>query len=479
MLNNLQLYRGQWFEGLTDQNLLSTAFLTQPELVTNVIQSVFGMSRNNPILSLTNTRKKEISNREYEWMLRGDNTKAITIVSNFSDGGATPGIAHTTFRVTLAEKWFGKNDILITDDRDYQVRVTTDPYPDGSGHWVYTLALDSADDTSFIPAALIASGKRLSKGWTAVAEMDEGGNTTFSTPFKMRNHLTTLRKNYSITRSAATDLLIIAMKDPESGKTSYLWTDYMEWEAMSQFYAEIEKSLWYSRYSLDPTSSTNPVRSDNGRPIYQGAGIREQIAPANKREYTTLTEDILRNFIFDLSYNITPESTREFVAFTGEMGFAEFHKAMERSAAGFTLVDSKRIQGQGQSLIFGGQFIEYHGLNGTKFKLIHNPLYDNVVDNRQVHYQTGHPIESYRYTILDYGTHGGESNIQKVYKKDSEMLMWSVNGSITPGNVTAKSIQTQRSSGQDGYTVHFLTECGIRINNPMACGELICTAVAS
>ena len=33
-----------------------------------------------------------------------------------------------------------------------------------------------------------------------------------------------------------------------------------------------------------------------------------------------------------------------------------------------------------------------------------------------------------------------------------------------------------RSNNEDGYAVHMLTECGVMIKNPLACGELICVA---
>jgi hypothetical protein len=324
--------------------------------------------------------------------------------------------------------------------------------------------------------SLIAEGREFSKEYTTVPEFSTGGNTTFSTPFKMRNHLTTLRKSYTVTRSAATDVLIIQLSDPDNpGKTSTLWTKFAEWEAMAQWYREMERYYWYSTYSSDATGVTD-MRGNNGLPVFEGAGIRQQIAPANKRTYTELTEDIIREFLIDLSYNVTPEGTREFVAFTGEFGFAEFDRAMRDSASQFTLVDSVFVTGKGQNLALGGQFKTYAGLNGTKITLKHLPLYDHVVSQRELHYRTGRPIESYRFTILDFGIHGGESNIQKVYKKDSDMIMWHEAGSIDPYGDPAKSISTMRSSNLDGYSVHMLSECGIMIRNPLACGELICTA---
>jgi hypothetical protein len=92
---------------------------------------------------------------------------------------------------------------------------------------------------------------------------------------------------------------------------------------------------------------------------------------------------------------------------------------------------------------------------------------------RQLHFKTARPIESYRLTVLDFGINGGESNISKVYKKESDMVIWHTAGSVDPFGQTAKSVSTMRSNNEDGYAVHMLSECGVMIKNPLACGELI------
>ena len=475
-VNGLQLYKTKWHSGLTQQNHLSRAFLTEPETISTIVHRIFGMQGQNPLQYLTSGtgRTKSLGNREYDWYLQGDDEKPIKIIENIASG-ATPGLARQSFQILLEEKWFANRDVLVFDDRSFRVRVMADPYYNGTG-WVYDVKLTGADDTAFVPVEQLQPGKQVSKEYATVPEFSTGGNTTFSTPFKMRNHLSTLRKSYTVTRSAATDVLVISLADPENPKnTSQIWTKFAEWEAMAQWYREIEASLWYSEFSTDPKGVTDMIGA-NGLPVFEGAGIREQIAPANKRFYTELTENIVRDFLIDLSYNVTPESDRHFVAFTGEYGFAEFDKAMRNSASQYTLVDSVFVTGKGQDLKLGGQFKTYEGLNGTKITLKHLPLYDNTVRNRQLHWKTGRPIESYRFTILDFGTQGGESNIQKVYKKDSDMIMWHEAGSIDPYGNPAKSIGTMRSSNLDGYSVHMLTECGVMVRNPMACGELICTA---
>lgn len=479
-INGLQLYRTKWHSGLTQQNHLSSAYLTEPEVMSTLVTRIFGMQGSNPIQYLTSGmgRSSEIGNREYDWHLQGDDEKAVAVTGNLGDGGLTPGLNRTTFRVKFGEKWFANQEVLVADDRDYRVRVMEDPYFDGSD-WIYTLKLTSPDPAKFMDPTLIDAGSEFSKEYTTVPEFSTGGNTTFSAPFKMRNHLSTLRKSYTVTRSAATDALVIQLADPANpGKKTTVWTRYAEWEAMAQWYREIERSYWYSTFSANANGVTDML-GNNGLPVYEGAGIREQIAPANRRYYSDLSEGIIRDFLIDLSYNVMPESSREFVAFTGEYGFAEFDKAMKTAASNWTLVDSTFITGSGQNLSLGGQFKTYLGLNGTKITLKHLPLYDNTVINRQLHADTGRPLESYRFTFLDFGMAGGESNIQAVHKKDSKDMMWHTAGSVDPFGNTAKSVNTMRSDNLDGYSVHMLTECGVMIKNPMACGELICTKAAA
>jgi hypothetical protein len=315
-INGLQLYRTKWHSGLTQQNHLSSAYLTEPEVMSTLVTRIFGMQGSNPIQYLTSGmgRSTEIGNREYDWHLQGDDEKAVAIAGNYGEYGAN----RTNFRVKFKEKWFANQEVLVLDDRDYRVRVMEDPYFDGQA-WIYTMR-QVGTATAAIPSALLEAGKEMSKEYTTVPEFSTGGNTTFSAPFKMRNHLSTLRKSYTVTRSAATDALVIQLADPNNpGKKSTVWTRYAEWEAMAQWYREIERSYWYSTFSSDSNGITDML-GNNGLPVYEGAGIREQIAPANIRNYTELSENIIRDFLIDLSYNVMPESSREFVAFTGECG---------------------------------------------------------------------------------------------------------------------------------------------------------------
>lgn len=489
VLNTLQLYRTKFFSGLVDENMLSNALVTEPHKISPVISYIFGrFDQGNIIDFITNGvgRTQTVENREYEWDVMIEHDKAISIRAAQWNGAAvdtattsndTPGINGTPIKLWLAEKWFGPGAILAFDDNDYQVRVVGEAYQDGD-EFVYTVVVADGQDNSYIDPTLLAAGKQVSRNGSAYEEYsDEADIVNYQTPFKMRNQLTTMRMRYDITGDAYSSVMVIAFKDPGSGKKTMYWSVYQEWVAMRQWYERIDRMTMYSEYNQRADGSVN-VFGSNGRPVYIGAGLLQQIAPANRRPYTTLTLDLLDTFLSDLSYNILGFGERKFLALTGEMGMKELDRVLRAKASSYTGIDlaPSIVSGSGQELVLGGQFVQYNGLNGIQLTIKHFPIYDNPVYNRKLHPISGKPLESYRMTFIDFGMRDGESNVQKVVRKDREMVMWYTGGSVAPGAGHAKSASTLRSNSRDGYQVHFLTEQGIIMKDPTTSGELYCDA---
>lgn len=475
-VNGLQLYQGKKFAGLTDQNHLASAYLTEPETVNTVLSFIFGTNYGNPLQMLTGGlgRSLIVHNRQYDWNLMGDLEEPVSIIGNYGDLGLTPGQYGEPFRLKLAKKHFVSGEVLIFDNRDFPVIVDADPFQDGEG-FTYQFKLLSPDPSVFVPLSLLSAGKQVSKDYSAFEEgSSRSGITTYASPFKLRNHLTTQRKSYEITGSAHSDVMVIALKDPKSGKSSTMWADVQQWSALEQWYREQERASIYSVYNAKPNGTVD-LFGETGRPVYIGSGLREQIAPANKRTYNVLTENIIREFMMDLSYNVIDKGQRKFVALCGEFFMDAFDRAMKQSASRYSLIDTKFVSGSGQELSLGGQYTTYKGLNGTEISLMHMPMYDDPIHNRQLHPVSGRPLESYRATFIDFGMYDGKSNIQKVAKKDRENVMWQTSGSVSAaGHSTSAS--NIRSNTTDGYAVHMLSETGIMIQNPLSCGELICNA---
>jgi hypothetical protein len=484
MLNSLQLFKTKWSSDLADERMLSNMLLTEPHKATTVISYLFGrFDQGNTLDFLTNGigQTMTIENREYEWDVMIEHDKAVAIRAAIVDGSTT--IANTTcaglngniFQLVLAEKWFGPGAILEFDEKEYQVRVLGEPYQDGSD-WVYTVQMADGQKDSFVPYTLLAAGKQVSRVGSAYEEYSEEADIlNYQAPFKLRNQLTTMRLSYDITGDAYSTVMVLAMRDPKTKKSTYYWSVYQEWIALRQWYERVDRMTVYSKFNAN-SNGTVDLKGTNGRPVYIGAGLLQQIAPANKKTYTTLTLDMLDTFLSDMSYNILGMGERKFVALTGEMGMREFDRVLRAKASAYTLVSTQFISGSGQNLTLGGQFTTYKGLNGIELTLKHFPLYDNPVYNRKLHPTTGKPLESYRMTFIDFGRRDGEANVRKVVRKDREMCMWYTGGSVAPGAGHAKSISTLRSNAKDGYSVHFLSEQGIMVLDPTTSGELICDA---
>lgn len=486
ILNNLQIGKGRRFSDLVDENKISQAMLSRPHEITRILSYVMGnkdLGFSTSLDAITGGlgNVMEIESRDYEWNVVLDSDRAITIrgakwqgqditASNYETIMA--GVGNTPILIGVEEKHFGPGAVIEFDDKEYQARLFGEPYQDGNIWW-YTAFIANAQPGSYIPGEYLLAGRQVSRSFSVYEEYSEEADIlNYNTFFKMRNYLATIRLSYDITGSAYSTVLWIALKDPKTGKTSYLWADYQEWLALREWAKRCERMMVYSQSNVQKDGTT-ALKGTNGRPVYIPAGILQQMSPSNRRYYTDLTAELLEDFLADLSYNILGSSERKFVALTGEMGMREFDKVLKEKSASYNLVDTKFVTGSGQELTLGGQFTTYKMTNGIELTLKHFPMYDNVVFNRLLHPITGKPLESYRFTFLDINRRDGEANIVKVVRKGREMVIWNTSGSVAPGAGYGKNASTVRSNAKDGYAVHFLGEMGVMIRDPRACGELI------
>ena len=464
--------------GMTESNHLSQFWLSEPEKMDGILAYAFGTKNENVLSMLTGGlgNTKFIGNRQYQWDLHGQSDRRLMLSRNHVGGGVTPGISGSVFKIYFDEKFFYNTDVLVSA-HGVQVRVMDEPYLDGVTDWVYTVQLVNAS-IDFIDPTEVDLGGSFSKDYSIVGEFsDKGGGTNFSAPMKLQNQLTTLRKQYACTRSAATDVMVMTLF-ADDGQETKMWTKLQEWNFISQWYKEMDKSFIYSEYNSDAQGYTN-LKDQNGRPIYTGAGIRQQISPANVRYYSRLTYQILDDFLSDLSRTAKVwGGDTNFVALTGQMGMREFDRAIKEYNTGnnITVTDSGTfIKGNGSDLVSLGHFKKVEFMNGISLTVKQFDPYDDLVRNGgNLHPVSKWPIESYRFTILDFGTTANRKpNIRKVAKKDSDNAIWYVAGSTTPFGEVAKSMNVMRSSTVDGYEVHRLAEVGIQMENPLSAGELI------
>jgi hypothetical protein len=473
-LNVLQVSSPKDWAGLTTDNHLYSVFMNEPQMASSIVTHIFAQNMYMGLdMFLSKYPAKELPHDgEYEWLLKGDDRKAVTILSYTSADMTRPGIGPTEFDLELAENFYQATDVLMFDDREFTVRIMSDGIPTGTG-WTYKVKHLEPSTTHFIPPTLLAAGKRVSKERSVVSNTlsKDGGGVQFTSPFKMRNWFSTLRKKYVVPGNMQDRPLVITITAPDGKKTN-VWTRYQEMMVDWQWNIERANDLVFSKYNRN-TNGTTFMKDTSGFPIYTGAGLRQQISPSYKFYYTTFTMDLLQEILFSLSENILPEDQREFVLLTGERGMNQFHKAVEDKVALLFPLGVDRHTGSGQNLGFGGQYRTYNFPQGINVTVMNLQQYNDPVDNRLPHPDGGF-TENYRYTIMNIGTTNGEPNIQRVYPAGRKELKWYVPGSTSPfGPSTTNGLG---SSAVDGYEVHRQGTQGIMLKNPTTCAELIFSA---
>ena len=223
LLNNLQLYRGKRFSDLVDENMISNALLTRPHEVSGLLSLVFGtkddgISTAIDLITGGLGKTMTIDNREFEWSVMIDSDHAVNIrwakwngreitSADLESSAILPGINGSAIYLGLEEKWFGPGAILAFDNVNFQVRVNGTPYQDGST-WVYECYVADGFAGSYIPVEYLLPGRQVNRIGSAYEEYsDEADIINYQTPFKMRNHLQTLRLSYDITGDAYSTVL--------------------------------------------------------------------------------------------------------------------------------------------------------------------------------------------------------------------------------------------------------------------------------
>lgn len=468
-INALQVNYAKSWSGLTTDNHLYAIYQNEPQLASDIVTEVFNKMGYSGLDNFLSKYPVKIMphDGQYEWALKGDDRKAIKVVSYTAADSTRPGLNNSVFQLVLEERWFGQSDVLQFDDKEFTVRIMSDGEADGT-NWKYDVMSMEPTLGHFIPPQLLSAGRKVSRGWNAVTNTlnDEYTGPQFSSHFKMRNYFSVLSKEQVVPGNMHDRPLLITMS--YNGKSFTTWTRWQDIVTDYQWKKEKANNLMFSKINVR-SDGTFTTTSRNGFTVPQGAGLRQQIAPSYKFYYNTLTLDYLFEVALNLSINILPEDKREFLILTGERGMIKFHRLIEEKVHIFQPLDSKRVYGSGQNMGFGGQYRSYRGPQGVVYTIGHMPEYDDPIDNRLPHPDGGY-TENYRMTIMNVGTSDGQPNIQKVMPAGAEKK-WYIPGAVDP--MKGPQNGGMGASKVDGYSIHYMCTQGIMLRNPFAAAELI------
>lgn len=470
----------EWNANMTEQSHLGRALIAKPVKLVEKMDQLFSASNyysDNPMSSLLMGKKggeETIGGTEWEWDLKGANTRPLVVVENVEPASnTTPGRFRRTFKMKLDENWYLPGDYIHpgTSNKKFQCRIQERVSKHGDGT-IYMVRLASDDAAAFLPVKYLSPGTQWGKLFSQYEEAaEQSGSTQFSLPISLRNKMGKFRKQYEITDYASTEVLAVAIPDSK-GKYHSSWMRYADVEYWMQWYRELERGNWYSR-------STTSVLGANGRPVRNFPGIQEQLEDSHIHRYTHLTAKLIEEYLQDIFYSrVKPGRGRQIKGFTGEYGMLMFHRAVQDWAAksGFVKnieVYSNKVASEihTNAQEIGFQYVKYNMANGSSLELIHNPLYDDREINFEIDPITGFPVESQRITFLDFSGDSGKSNIKLMNKKDGFAFTY-VEGLYGPYG--PKKGGSSAHSGEY-YEMHVSKSCGIHIHDITKCGELILT----
>lgn len=469
-ISKLRLTYDVWnSDGMTDENSLANALLTQPDVISPVITHLAGREdKRFPLSFLTEGvgNYYNINDVEFDWPVMGRINKAVQCVA--LEG---TGFGRSVFKLTFTDKWFVKGYFISPGDNSFQAKIVDDPV-EGAGGWVYSCVLNTTTSSDTVDSTVV--GKKFVQLWDAVTPFggSRGNESNWVAPSKMRNQVGVIRKSYRYEGAAPNRVVNITL--PTANGTTTKWYDFEEWQHMLRWKEEVEMSLWYSKYNRDSQGAVHLKDLSSNKAVPTGAGVFEQIP--NTESYGILTALKLKNVVRDIMYGASDAQKMNIVLFTGLGGLEEFDNAMKDEVASRTYIQldgSQFVTGSGSNLQLGGFFTSYKHIDGHTITVRHMPLFDNgpFALASELHPVSGLPLESYRMLFLDMSVYDGQANIRMVRKAGYEFKRWAVAGATIPPGFTGNAL---RASDIDGASVHFMTSTGVHIARATNCLHLSC-----
>lgn len=477
-LGGIKTQQMPWHSTMTELNHLGAALMAKPHVFEGKMNQLFSAKTyysDNPFSSIAWNlgAEKEIGQMEWEWKMKGACEKPLVVIANI-ETTQKPGLGKSVFKIKLDEGWLMPGDVLSPGDAGHkiQLRVMEEVQKEGTSY-IYTVRLKDDGFDAFLPLKYLTPGQQWIKLFSEYEEgANQDGSTPYSAPFTLRDKMGKFRKKYQVTDYAAEEVLAVQLTDSKGGKHNS-WIKYAEVEMWQQWYRELERAFWYQR-------RTKTVEGSTGRMVDNFAGIQQKLEDSHIHYYTELTAQLIEEFLMDIFYSrVAPGTGRKIKCFTGEYGMLLFHRAMNDilEKRGFVIADSnfnpiQKVSSKYNSNAYavGYQFVKYIMHNGAELELVHNPLYDDRTINFEIDPVTGYPVESMRFTFLDFTNGGtGGSNVQLMSKKNGYKFGY-VGGLVSPFGPAKGGLM---SHSGEYYSMHVSKIVGVHIEDITKCGELI------
>jgi hypothetical protein len=100
-INDLQVYVGKNWSGLTTDNHLGAIFKEQPYLASSIVSrlhSEYDHLNLDGLISRLGAEEEHPDDRDFTWMLQGDDEIAIPVISYTAADANKPGVAYSIIK---------------------------------------------------------------------------------------------------------------------------------------------------------------------------------------------------------------------------------------------------------------------------------------------------------------------------------------------------------------------------------------------
>jgi hypothetical protein len=480
-LSRLQLNSVRNFDvqKIADSQLLSNMLKTRPTLLDSQTSVAFNnstMFSGNVLAQLFAFKTQSIKTTAYDWPLETANQRRITIIGVPDSLPKQCGKGKKPFTLKLDRYAFGANAIVRAGDDRTTFFTLFDPVPesDGSG-FLFTFQINSDDGEAYIDSDYLQPGKFLSRGWSEYSEIsNRGDGIEFGSGIMLRNYMSIARKSLDVTRvlHQSDQMMSMPIINPRTGeKAMDVVGPKLQWQLLYEMKKDEERMGWDSEpkfLMVDPKTN---------KPVYSGAGIKQQIAGSNNFERSgRLSYKYLTRIVEQLTPLRDGASGKfRIILGSGRRGVSDFDEMVERRAQEKGVVITLKdviTNGDPSAMVLSGFWKGIEMMGGeVEVFCKHVPLFDDPAWNQRRD-SNGDLLSSRDMIIMNVGEGGGDGipNVSRIVMDGGDAdgaLGWYVPGSIDPYSKTGVSARAA-ASGADGYTMHTLLHSSFRLGDPSA-----------
>lgn len=440
--------------------------------------------------SLVSSNSVRIVDDEYiKWSLKGTGETSTMATKNLHPGNSTVGIGNSLFQHSFDRQRFVTGDIIAPEvAKDISVVVQSHAHALGDG-WVHDLQLSDKNPYAFFPAELLEPNLKWIKLGAAYSERSSGyGSMDYqgTSMIQFQTELTSWGKTVEVTDKAHNMHLRVSAVDAQ-GKPMKQFPDQVismvEAEFIAQGKWEKELTILYGR-----SAGRTVIDETTGLHRRIGPGVYEFMEDGNVIDYPLygFSIDMFEQYLQAVWLDRVPYDQRNVKVYTGLGGIKQFSDAALKK--GLTIpaqipyseyVEKGPSFGNGNSIAFKNQIVmKWNLAMFGSVELVHLPILDDMYLHGSVlHPETGLPLESYKYLIMDYGL-GESSNIELLKKRDSEVFTYTCGVWSPAGPLNTKTGRSGFVSSHGGryYQLFAADTFGVRLKD-VTLTAMFCPAV--